>query len=120
MSESQRIDYRRSYEPEVKARLTTFRHGVWGSLIFLITAVIAAVIVAAFWHTSPGSKVLLGGASIFVFAWSTPARPTCVLWHIGGTEKLTRPLIERPAAIHTGGGALGRNIDRRGLEIGVA
>ena len=90
MSKSERIDYRRSYDPEVKARLSAFRHGVWGSFIFLFTAVIAAVIIAAFWHTSPRSRVLLGGASIFVFAWSTLARLGRRATSFGGNTILER------------------------------
>ncbi len=74
MSQSQIIDYRLEYETVVKKRMQAFRSGVWASFWFLITAVVAALILAAFWHASPKAKFLLGGASIFVFAWSTLAR----------------------------------------------
>jgi hypothetical protein len=73
-SASQLADYRLEYEPVVKDRIRAFRSGVWRSFWFLLTAVIVALIIAAFWHASPKAKTLLAGASIFVFAWSTLAR----------------------------------------------
>src|SRR4051812_22714601 len=68
-SASQLADYQLEYEAIVKERLRAFRSGVWRSFWFLLTAVIVALIVAAFWHASPKAKTLLGGLSIFVFAW---------------------------------------------------
>src|SRR5690349_10760897 len=73
-SQSQLNDYRIEYEPVVRELVRTFRSGMWGSFWFLITAIVAASIMAAFWHASSEAKTLLGGASIFVFAWSTLAR----------------------------------------------
>src|SRR6185312_14327832 len=79
------IDGRRQqYEPEVRKRLRTFRWGVWGSFWFLVTAVIAAMVLAAFWHASPKAKVWLGGPSIFVFAWATLARLGRSAMSLGG------------------------------------
>jgi hypothetical protein len=74
MSESQRDDYRKEYEPMVKQRMQTFRSGVWGSFWFLISAIVVALISRAFWHASSDAKLLVGIASVFVFAWSTLAR----------------------------------------------
>jgi hypothetical protein len=73
-SQSQIIDYRVEYEPEVKKRMESFRWGVWGSFLFLLIAVITALVIAALWRASAEAKFLLGGASIFIFAWSTLAR----------------------------------------------
>jgi hypothetical protein len=73
-SESQRNDYRIEYEPVVKQRMQTFRSGVWGSFWFLFSAFVVALILRALWHASPDAKLLVGVASIFVFAWSTLAR----------------------------------------------
>jgi hypothetical protein len=81
---------RQEYEPVVEGRLQTFRRGVWGSFWFLVTAVIAAMILAAFWHAAPGVKVLLGDASIFVFAWSTLARIGRGATSFGGNTILER------------------------------
>jgi hypothetical protein len=101
-SQSQLIDYRLEYEPEVRRRLQTFRWGVWGSFLFLFTAVIAALVLAAFWRASPEAKFLLGCASIFVFAWSTLARlgrsatssgGNTILERIDGWERCSAPLL---------------------------
>jgi hypothetical protein len=73
-SASQLNAYRIEYEPVVKKRVQTFRSGVWGSFFFLITAVFAALIWAAFLPASPKARVVFGAASLFVFAWSTLAR----------------------------------------------
>jgi hypothetical protein len=81
---------RREYEPVLEKRLRTFRQGVWGSFWFLVTAVIAAVVLAAFWHVAPSIKVLLGDASIFVFAWSTLARIGRGATSFGGNTILER------------------------------
>lgn len=48
------------YAPEVKERLRTFRRGVWGSFWFLVTAIVAATLLAAFcFDPSPKEKVWL-------------------------------------------------------------
>jgi hypothetical protein len=73
-SASQLADYRLEYEPVVKERVRSFRSGVWRSFLFLLTAVIVALVLAAFWRASSQAKTFLGAASIFVFAWSTLAR----------------------------------------------
>jgi hypothetical protein len=59
MSESQRDDYRKGHEIEVKKRMKTFRSGVWGSFWLLISAVIIALILRAFWNAQAGEKVLV-------------------------------------------------------------
>ena len=89
-SESQLNDYRLQYEPQLKERLGIFRRGVWGAFWFLVTAVLAALIIATFWHTSSSAKVLLGGASIFVFAWSTLARLGRDAMSFGGNTIIER------------------------------
>jgi hypothetical protein len=81
---------RREYEPEVRQRMGTFRWGVWGSFLFLLTAIIAAIILKLFWQASPNAKVWLGGASIFVFAWSTLARLGRSATSMGGKTALER------------------------------
>lgn len=79
------------YAPEVKERLRTFRRGVWGSFWFLVTAIVAATLLAAFcFDPSPMEKVWLGGASIFVFAWSTLARLSRKATSMGGNTALER------------------------------
>jgi hypothetical protein len=87
-----KIDQRRKeYEPEVKERLRTFRWGMWGSFLFLVTAIIAATVLAQFFrHASPNVKVWLGGASIFVFAWATLARLGRSATSMGGNAALER------------------------------
>jgi hypothetical protein len=81
---------KQEYEPEVKERMTTFRRGFWGSFWFLVTAVFVALVLAAFWRSSSEAKLLLGGASIFVFAWSTLARLGRSATSIGGKTALER------------------------------
>src|SRR3979411_1318936 len=51
-SASQLADYRLEYEPVVKERVRSFRSGVWRAFWFLLTAVIIALVIAAFWHAS--------------------------------------------------------------------
>ncbi len=89
-SQSQINDYRIEYEPEVKKRMYSFRWGVWGSFLFLLVAVIAALVLATFWRASPEAKFLLGGASIFVFAWSTLARLGRSGTSLGGNTAIER------------------------------
>lgn len=85
------IDRRRQdYKWTVAERLHTFRWGVWGSFGFLSTAVIVALVLAVFLHFSPNAKILLGGASIFVFAWSTLARLGRSATSFGGNTILER------------------------------
>jgi hypothetical protein len=86
------IDKQRDeYEPEVKRRLRTFRWGVWGAFSFLVTAIIAATVLAVFfWYPSPNAKVWLGNASIFAFAWATLAR-----LGKGGTSWGGKTVLER-------------------------
>src|SRR5204863_1913884 len=81
---------RQGYEPVVNERLQIFRRGIWGSFWFLATAVIAAVILAAFWHALSSTKLLLGGASIFAFAWATLARLGRGATSFGGNTVLER------------------------------
>lgn len=65
---------RKEYVSVMQERLQTFRRGVWGSFFFLLTAVIVAMLVAAFlWNPSSITKILVAGASLFVPAW----RATC-------------------------------------------
>src|SRR5665213_2019574 len=89
-SASQLQDYRFEYEPEVKNRLSTFRRGVWGAFWFLVTAVLVALVIAAFWHRTMEAKTLLGAASVFVFAWSTLARLGRRATSFGGNTILER------------------------------
>jgi hypothetical protein len=81
---------RREYEPQVQQRMRTFRWGVWGSFLFLLTAIVAAIVLKLFWQASPNAKVWLGGASIFVFAWSTLARLGRSATSMGGNTALER------------------------------
>jgi hypothetical protein len=82
---------RRDYEPLVTERLHTFRWGVWGSFLLLVTAIIAAIVLAKFfWHASLNAKVWLGDTSIFVFAWATLAWLGRSASSIGGNTVLER------------------------------
>lgn len=87
---SQLDDYRLEYESLVRKRLQTFRWGVWSSFFFLTTAVIVALFLVALWHISPSTKILLGGASIFAFAWSTLARLGTGATSFGGNTIVER------------------------------
>jgi hypothetical protein len=82
--------FRLQYEPQVQERLGTFRWGVWRSFLFLLTAIIAAMLLALFAHPSPTAKVWLGALSMFVFAWATLARLGRDATSFGGKTALER------------------------------
>jgi hypothetical protein len=85
------IDKRRQeYKPVVEDRLSTFRWGVLGCLLFLLTAITVALGLAIIWHAAPRARFFLGGASIFVFAWSTLARRGRSATSFGGNTILER------------------------------
>jgi hypothetical protein len=82
--------YRLEYETQVRKRLATFRWGVWRSFLFLLTAIMVAMIFTIFAHASPTAKVWLGALSMFVFAWATLARLGREATSFGGTTALER------------------------------
>jgi hypothetical protein len=74
LSDTQLAKERTDYQKETKRRFKGFRRGFWGSFIFLVSAIVIAVITGSHSHPSSEVKTLLGALSIFVFAWATLAR----------------------------------------------